>query len=131
MGERIYTWQCGRGAKKLGAWTNRRTNEFGIIPGGIERWNRHQDQIRKRHDPVDTAPMPKIVESSDQNTLVPSATATLPELPSADEVPSLSPQRPDSTEHSHPQAPVVEEAPTTRRYPARDRRPPHRLTYDS
>ena len=75
--------------------------------------------------------MPKIVEPSDQNTLVPSATATLPELPRSDEVPSLSPQRPESTEHSHPQAPVVEEAPTTRCYPARDRRPPDRLTYES
>ena len=89
----------------------------------------HQDQIRKRHDPVDTVPMPTMVEPPDQDTSVPSATVTLPELPRSDELPSLSPQRPDSTEHSHPQATVVEEALTTRRYPARDRRLPDRLTY--
>ena len=63
--------------------------------------------------------------------VVPPTTVTLPELPRSDELPSLSPQRPDSTEHFHPQATVVEEAPTTRRYPARDRRPPDHLTYDS
>ena len=91
----------------------------------------HQDQIRKRHDPVYTAPMPTMVGSLDQDTSVPPATATLPELPRSDELPSLSPQRPDSTEHSHPQATGVEEAPTTRHYPARDRRPPDHLTYDS
>ena len=80
---------------------------------------KHQDQTRKRHDPVDRAPTPTMVEPPDQDTLVPPATATLPELPSSDEVPSLSPQRPASTEHSHPQAHVVEEAPTTRCYPSK------------
>ena len=81
--------------------------------------------------PLYTAPVPTMVEPPDQDTSVPPATATLPELPRSDELPSLSPQRPDSTEHSHPQAPGVEEAPTTRCYPARDRRAPDRLTYDS
>ena len=76
-------------------------------------------------------PLPTIVEPSGWDTSVPPATAALPELPSSNELPSLSPQMPDSTEHSHPQAPVVEEAPTTRRYPARVRRPPDCLAYDS
>ena len=66
------------------------------------------DQIHKRHDPVDTPPMPAMVEPPNQDTSVPPATVTLPELPRSDELPSLSPQRPDSTEHSYPQATVVE-----------------------
>ena len=85
----------------------------------------------KRHDPVYTAPVLTMVEPQVHDISVPPATATLPELPRSDELPSLSPQRPDSTEHSHPQATGVEEAPTTRRYPARDKRPPDHLTYDS
>ena len=134
VGERIYTWQYGRGAKN---WVpGQIIEQMGSVSFRVELSDgtvcqRHQDQIRKRHDPVDTAPMPTMVEPPDQDTSVPSATVTLPEQPRSDELPSLSPQRPDSTEHSHPQATVVEEALTTRRYPARDRRPPDRLTYDS
>ena len=135
VGERIYTWQYGRGAKN---WVpGQIIEQMGSVSFRVELSNgtvcqRHQDQIRKRHDPVDTAPMPTMVEPPDQDTSVPSsATVTLPEQPRSDELPSLSPQRPDSTEHSHPQATVVEEALTTRRYPARDRWPPDRLTYDS
>ena len=134
VGERIYTWQYGRGAKN---WVpGQIIEQNGSVSFRVELNNgtvcqRHQDQIRKRQDPVDTTPMPTMVQPPDQDTSVPPATVTLPELPRSDELPRLSPQRPDSTEHFHPQATVVEEAPTTRRYPARDRRPPDHLTYDS
>ena len=46
---------------------------------------RYQDQIRRWHDSVDTAPMLTIIEPPDWDTSVPPATATLPELPSSDE----------------------------------------------
>ena len=148
--EEVHWWRFERPAITfLGSLSNNSTHHYWSLPAELllgqrprtrldllrpsvelndgRACQRHQDQIRKCHDPVDTAPMPTIVEPPDQVTSVPPATATLSELTSSDEVPSLSPQRTDSTEHSHPQAPVVEEAPTTRCYPARDRRPHDRV----
>ena len=55
----------------------------------------HQDQIRKWYDPVDTASMRTMVEPPDQDTSVPPATATLPELPSSDEQPGVTQQERD------------------------------------
>ena len=130
VGEGIYTWQYGRGAKN---WMpGQIVKQMGSVSFRVELndgtvCQRHQDQICRRIQ----HPCQQSLEPPDRDTSVPPATAALPELPSSDELPSLSPQRHDSTEHSHPQAPVVEEAPTTRRYSARDRRPPDRLTYDS
>jgi len=93
VGERIYTWQYGRGAKN---WVPGQIIEhMGSLLFLVELNNgtvcqRHQDQIHKWHDPVDTAPMPTMVEPPDQDTSVPPATATLPELPRSDELSSLS-----------------------------------------
>ena len=117
VGEEIYTWQYGRGKKN---WVpGQIVEQMGAVSFRVELndgtvCQRHQDQIRRRYDSVDTTSMPTIVEPQDRDTSMPPATEPLPELPSSDD---LSPQRPDYTEHSHPQAPVVEEAPTTRHYP--------------
>ena len=68
----------GRGAKN---WVpGQIVEQMSSVSFGVELndgtvCHRDQDQIHKWHDPVDTAPMPKIVEPSDQNTSVPSATS--------------------------------------------------------
>ena len=83
-------WVSGQIVEQMGAVS------FGVELNDGTVCQRHQ--IRRWYDPVDTAPMPTIVESPDQDTSVPPPTATLPELPNSDESPSLSPQRHDSTE---------------------------------
>ena len=97
VGEEIYIWQYGRGAKN---WVpGQIVKQMGSVSFRVELndgtvCQTHQDQIHRRHDPVDTASMPTMVEPPDLDTSVPPATATFPEMPNS----SLSPQRHDSTE---------------------------------
>ena len=96
------------GVQKMGAWTNHRTNGFSVIPGGIERWN---------SVPKPPGSDPQMVWSSGYSIHANNGRTTRSGHFSA-------------SCHCYTSR-AAKFRWTTRRYPARERRPPDCLTYNS
>ena len=96
------------GVQKMGAWTNHRTNGFSVIPGGIEQWN---------SVPKPPGSDPQTAWSSGYSTHANNGRTTRSGHFSA-------------SCHCYTSR-AAKFRWTTRRYPARERRPPDRLTYNS